>query len=303
MNYSYRFQLKRLLWKLLQRRRVLILGDGRSGTTWLSELINFDNRYIDCFEPLHGRRIVKLRDRLYPTKDDLTLTEFQRTIAANLNLRRTIDSRRVPKGVLVKEITAHLIADYAYQSNFNTILLIRNPLAVAHSKSLYGYWHTDPDLGRLTMDSSFSEIHKKCMENSLTTSRFLEYVEIWCLLYRWAFRNLKVRGNTTTVIFYENLMTDRETQIERIFSRINETELFNAHKDLIINKSATPSAKTTDDSTQQAGARAEKYWLANRSSEEIDQAYEIVRLYGLYDIYNDEFSPRQTATSLEKRLA
>src|SRR5438128_2407940 len=35
------------------RRSVYLAGDGRSGTTWVSEIINCDNRYRYMFEPFH----------------------------------------------------------------------------------------------------------------------------------------------------------------------------------------------------------------------------------------------------------
>ena len=35
------------------RRSVYLAGDGRSGTTWISEIINCDNRYRYMFEPFH----------------------------------------------------------------------------------------------------------------------------------------------------------------------------------------------------------------------------------------------------------
>src|SRR5581483_3526144 len=35
------------------RRTILIAGSGRSGTTWLSNLVNYKNEYRDVFEPFH----------------------------------------------------------------------------------------------------------------------------------------------------------------------------------------------------------------------------------------------------------
>ena len=42
-----------------------IIGDGRSGTTWLSRLINYRRHYRDMFEPIHPE-LVQQADFLQP---------------------------------------------------------------------------------------------------------------------------------------------------------------------------------------------------------------------------------------------
>lgn len=43
------------------RRTVLIAGTGRSGTTWLSGLVNHDRRYRDVFEPFNPGKVEAFR--------------------------------------------------------------------------------------------------------------------------------------------------------------------------------------------------------------------------------------------------
>ena len=40
-----------------QKNVVFISGVGRSGTTWLTELINYNHRYRILFEPFHNKKV------------------------------------------------------------------------------------------------------------------------------------------------------------------------------------------------------------------------------------------------------
>ena len=36
------------------------MGDGRSGTTWVADIINHDKRYREMFEPFHPNRVTDM---------------------------------------------------------------------------------------------------------------------------------------------------------------------------------------------------------------------------------------------------
>ena len=44
---------------------ILISGMGRSGTTWLSEIINHDNKYRDIFEPFNPNKVPYAKEFKY----------------------------------------------------------------------------------------------------------------------------------------------------------------------------------------------------------------------------------------------
>ena len=63
---------KHVLLKRYLRASVFLLGDGRSGTTWFSELVNFEGNYWEVFEPFHGREPLPIEGgRMYPLQSDL----------------------------------------------------------------------------------------------------------------------------------------------------------------------------------------------------------------------------------------
>ena len=39
------------------RDTILLAGSGRSGTTWVSDIMNYDNEYRYIFEPFHPRKV------------------------------------------------------------------------------------------------------------------------------------------------------------------------------------------------------------------------------------------------------
>ena len=56
------------------KNTVLLAGVGRSGTTWLSDIINYNNAYRDMFEPFYNDRVPMckpLRNKLYLRRDEV----------------------------------------------------------------------------------------------------------------------------------------------------------------------------------------------------------------------------------------
>ncbi len=104
---------KYYLIKLNSRKQIFMLGDGRSGTTWITEVLNFDRKYLDLFEPFHGKRILELtNDRLYPTGSDLDkldcraykLEDYARKTKSFVRLE---NQRRIAlSGIIIKDISS-----------------------------------------------------------------------------------------------------------------------------------------------------------------------------------------------------
>lgn len=60
------------------KKTVLLTGTGRSGTTWLGDMINYANAYRSMFEPFHARKIdlVKHFNNRQYLRPDNTAAEF-----------------------------------------------------------------------------------------------------------------------------------------------------------------------------------------------------------------------------------
>lgn len=132
------------------KEAIWLVSDGRSGSTWLSDLTNSDRAYRELFDPFHPHIVKKTQNfalfqSLRPDETNSSLGEFLRLIfSGKLNHRRSdvSKSRLFYKGLLVKDIFAHLLMPWVNRNipHVKKILLIRNPFAVALSKQKLSKW-------------------------------------------------------------------------------------------------------------------------------------------------------------------
>lgn len=177
------------------RDKILILGDGRSGTNWLLEIINYDKRLRLIYEPFHG---AEFRPKLspdieYPSADAKLAAELSTQLSraargAYLTKNVTIEFPRLfYDGLIIKDVNAHLIADDLDQAmpDLKKVLILRHPFAVALSKSRYkGHsWLADYDsetishgmeilegfgMDRLYIDQHFPKLSADLLSQALT---------------------------------------------------------------------------------------------------------------------------------------
>ena len=138
------------------RDAIWLFGDGRSGTTWVSELINWDRSYREMFEPFHPKKIRRMRGmRLHqyirPGDSDHPFLRRASDVFSGRFSSPRVDHANWSlsyRGLLIKDIFANLLAGWAAQQfpAVKMVLLIRNPFAVALSKSKRRRWSwlTDP---------------------------------------------------------------------------------------------------------------------------------------------------------------
>lgn len=134
MNYYIKNH-KQVIW---------IVGDGRSGTTWLSEIINFDKKYRDMFEPFHplmNQRMENLRTFQYirPDSTNETFYQLSKDIFSGKFHNSRVDSqnfRLFYKGLIINDIFANLFIKWVDVnfSNVKKILIMRHPFAVSGFK-------------------------------------------------------------------------------------------------------------------------------------------------------------------------
>ena len=126
------------------RRTVLLAGTGRSGTTWVSHILNYRNDHRYIFEPFHPQKVsicggFRYRQYVRPGNDDETylapaeaiLTGRLRSGWSDAHNRKLCATKR-----LVKDIRANLLLKWIHTSfsGIPIILLLRHPCAVANSR-------------------------------------------------------------------------------------------------------------------------------------------------------------------------
>ena len=103
---------------------IWLVGDGRSGTTWLSDLINWDKRYRELFEsihPGHVRRTKKFGFNPYLRPDDVNspISKFLYSVFNGQFKHLRADTSKPQlfyQGLLIKEIYANLLIGWVHQN-------------------------------------------------------------------------------------------------------------------------------------------------------------------------------------------
>lgn len=212
------------------RDTVLIAGVGRSGTTWLADLINFDGRYRDLFEPFHPWKVPAARPLLgqwYQRAGDVPPPAFADYVGRVLRGRERyawidrFNRRVVSRRRLVKAIRANLFLGWlaAAHPQVKIILLIRHPAAVARSRlALPAGWEWRPTLAELLaqprLQQRLSPAQRQLAASAATP--FEEHLLTWSLSH-WIPLTELPAGNVLPV-YYERLRSEPAAQMQRVFA-------------------------------------------------------------------------------------
>lgn len=167
---------------------IFLAGTGRSGTTWLAELINSKGDYRLMFEPFHSKKVDMLKDwnyRQYIRPDDHNLKYLKpsRKILLGKIRHPWIDSFSNTHGNrrrIVKDIRANLFIRWIknHFPDIPIILLLRHPCAVASSKRKLGWEaHLDVFLSQPELMVDFPETFAEDIEKD--TDHYEKQVFMW----------------------------------------------------------------------------------------------------------------------------
>lgn len=130
------------------RQTVFLAGVGRSGTTWVQEIINSRNDFRVIFEPFHQQKVDLPGDwnpkqyLRYNDQRDKFLKTAACILSGNIKNKWTDQFNRkiIARKRLIKAIRSNLVLKWI-KYNFpeiSLILLLRHPCAVANSKLKVG---------------------------------------------------------------------------------------------------------------------------------------------------------------------
>lgn len=226
----------RLLPRLIPNPRVWLIGDGRSGTTWLLQLLNYDGYYKEVFEPFHPwfhEETAFLDTHLYvasDTSDPRLFPLASRVFEGRFEStrRRQFEGRKMPrdpKGLLVKDVFANLFVHSVWRRmrNVKVILLLRHPLAVAHSKykKLHWHWVDDPmslwNQTSLRRDflSPYEDLFREVSEQK---DFFASQVLIWSVINSVPLQQFSEEEIYPVV--YEQIRKNPEREVRRLLRKI-----------------------------------------------------------------------------------
>jgi hypothetical protein len=271
---------------------VLLCGSGRSGTTWLVGVANYDNHYRLMMEPFfraHVPAVAAFRRRQYlrPSNTDPAYLVPATSIFSGairdgfidqLN-RRVICSTRIVKDVRCTLMLGWLRARFP---RMPIVLVLRHPCAVAYSRAKLGWDDIREDyLGQPELMTDYLAPFAKAIRAA--KSDFERHVFDWCVENYVPFRQFAQGG--LHLAFYENFCVDPAQELDRLFAFFGRP--YNARIFSMLTRS-TASAFTAGRARSSAVISEESLtesWRGQLSRVQIDRAYEIVASFGLERIY------------------
>jgi len=285
------------------RDAVWLFGDGRSGTTWVSDLINWDKTYREMFEPFHPKMVRGMRGiclHQYIRPDD-TEHPFSRRAAEVLSGRFSsvrvdhANRRFCYRGLLIKDIFANLLACWASRRSpgVKPVLLIRNPFAVALSKSKRKNWHWLTDPSELLRQQPLVQDHLAPFEDvirGVEDDFLLRQVLIWAILHYVPLRQFE--PGRLHVVFYEDVVRRPEQELPRLF-RFVKPHFVDSMMQGAMEIATRPSRVTGGKKKAAGGAWPIGQWRDEVSAAQVREGLKILAHFGLDQLYGDEVMPRR----------
>lgn len=283
----------------------LLVGSGRSGTTWVEEVIDRHHDHRVVFEPLRAPAaadgpLAGIPHGLYLRPGD-PAPRWRPPIEAILRGRvrdRWADHQNhvlVAHRRLVKEIRANNLLAWLVDAfpELAVVWLVRHPCAVVTSATgLQWDDHVDALVGQADLVADHLEPLADVIGSAST--RFDRLVVQWCIENLVPFRMLA--PGDAHLVFYEELV-ERPYEVAAELLRSLGQEPDDALRAAV----ERPSKLATADSAVVRGADLVSGWRSQLSARDAARAIELVAAMGLGDVYGDD--PRPDAAAGRALLA
>jgi hypothetical protein len=273
---------------------IFVAGTGRSGTTWLAELLIRSSRRRLVFEPFRNDRVPEwshAASRQYIRPDDSSsrfLDSARRILDPTFRNEWAdyYNERFLTRGRVVKDIRANLMLRWLFEQfgPFPIIFLIRHPGAVAAS------WRREE--WTLPPVNTFFEQHQLVEDHLVAVDRALWNVDdpFGHALLTWSIETSVVLSEfepeSVLVVFYEDLVLHPLEEWRRISDFIDDPTLRPLRGQV-----ATPSATTTPGVTYESQRQRLTSWSKRLSEDDARRVRLIPGLLGVDDLYGEDALP------------
>lgn len=282
-----------------------LVGDGRSGTTWLAESLNANREYRYMFEPVHPFSVPELtleKSWIYVRAEERN--QFwdrlgERIFTGGFHHPR-VDAycpfRFRYDRLLVKDIFGHLLMTRFLRifPFLKVVLLVRNPFAVALSKvnKAHQQWIQEPvgflEQPELVEDylASFTDLIRE------TEGEFEKQILNWSVIHYVLFKELNGLGDWRSrlrIVFYEDFCLDPITQLQSLFLFMRpgeEVDLKNVSEKMV-----NPSKMGDDKRGDWASDSWIDAWRGKIDEKTRLASMRILDKFGLSDLYGDDSKP------------
>jgi len=281
---------------------IWLIGDGRSGTTWVSDLINYDKRYREMFEPFHPK-FVRDMDFIVPHQyirqndSNEQLTLLVKDIFNGKFTNPRVDSGNhsfLYKGLLVKDIFANCLCYWVVSQyhKIKPVLLIRNPFSVALSKfkKKDWFWVTEPMdlLNQHSLKEDYllpfeDDIKRVAHENNY----ILNQVLIWSIINYVPLRQFE--PGSIHICFYEDIYNEPSEEVSKIFQFVRGKQTVVLSEDVV----KRPSRVIGTESNLLSGTSPVSSWMNELDPKLIDDGLRVLQRFGFEGLYNDMSIPNR----------
>ena len=276
------------------RASVFLAGTEKSGTTWISDIINYRREYRYIFEPFWADRVdicqrFKPRQYIRPDDDNPAFLQSAQTILSGRIRNSWTDRyhrRFIADQRLIKDIRANLFIKWIHCQfpQVPIILLLRHPCAVVRSH--LRRTHLRPDLRPFLVQNELVEDHLAPFVDAIEAARddYEKYIFRWCIETYVPLRQF-TKGEIH-LAFYEDFCTSPESEIDRLFAFLNKPYGKDVYKQV---RQPSPVARSV--SAIVSGGSLIDGWRKQITEEQISRAMEILGLFGLDAVYTKESMP------------
>jgi len=271
---------------------VFLASVGRSGSTFLSNVINYNNRFRVMFEPFRYDVVDEAKEFIYPfylRPDNSNLNFF---LAAKKIISGQVSSdwvnsenaRLFPQARLIKDIRVNFFLKWIHNNfpEMKMILLLRHPCAVVHSWISAGFGSGRQARERLLANHHFvSDMDDILLKEYLKAETdFEKLIFFWCFSYHVPFQQFNF--DDIHLVFYENLILHPKDEVRKLFQVLG----YKYSEAKVLNSFSKPSS-TTKKTESFFGEKLQRVdqWQKDCSKEQSARAYEIMKLFGMDKLY------------------
>ena len=277
-----------------------MVGSGRSGTTWLSSLLNADCTMREVFEPVHVLHVERMKGgATHPAwSEDPTWDAWLTDVFRGRHITRRTDRDNVgrnPAGahkLLVKDVFATGLLSSPASQGVSKVLVMRHPVAVALSKQAHRHWHwvwsTEEFLNHPTWrDGMLSPWVDTLSKVNQEGSEMERLVAVWAVIQRISLMSLP--ADELPVIHYERAVQDPWGEVVALKKNRGWDELISASESEVMAAAGRVSfvSKSADTASLPNPAR----WMQSVPGEDRVRAEKLLVQLGMADWHDDQGMP------------
>ena len=272
---------------------VFLCGSGRSGTTWLADLLNSGNEYRYMFEPFSARNVPEcrhfnIRQYLRPDNTDADYVDPATAIVTGQIRRRWVDKynrRFAGERRLIKDIRVNLFVAWLRQRfpRMKMVFIMRHPAAVTLSR-MGRKWRARTDDVLEQGDLVEDHLQAPLARMGEPRDRLDRHMMMWCIENLVPLRQLA--ADSVHAVYYEHLCIDPEATLRSVMAALGHE--FDAQ---VLARVQRPSRQAAPNSAIRRGGDLVAKWRTKLTTAQIDRILAYLAAFGLDKIYSDDPMP------------